>query len=272
MKSRILSLSFFVTFIICLAVAYTNAQQNNETQSKIRAQEIMKSAREAIRLKTTPSKLLSIYISFEGLRDEGVELPERNELEVTLHDKIRYSSVIETKVAKAILVKKLSDDHYKMEVNNLHSRLGISSSAKTASGKEDVNIKNLRLETSEMLLPFVVDFLFMPLEFKYIGVAESDIGKAYVLEAKTADKEQYQLLFDQKSHLLVMMVKSFTNDEEKAVEHRFYYTEYKENNGMLIPHKVTIEGQGEKYFVERKLTGFKINPEFTPDTFEIKDK
>jgi hypothetical protein len=81
-------------------------------------------------------------------------------------------------------------------------------------------------------------------------------------------------LFDQKSHRLLMMAKIFIEDG-KTYERNFYFSDYKENSGLMIPHKFTVKGvtsSGTDVFIESNLKILKINPEFDAKIFEIKDK
>jgi hypothetical protein len=272
-------LTCLILYSLCATtiLAFTFVEQEKrlrEDSGQIRAKEIFTQGRKAVSNKVDVSQIKSFYILFEGIYNAGVELPEKNELKAELSDNALIETNIKTKYSTAKDIRKLKGNSFLMDGKTTHIRLGDDSYFKKSDNPEDDIVKKFKLNASEMLLPITLNFAFVPLEFRFIGVADADNGsKADVLEGVSVHKETFKLLFDKKSHLLIMMIKNFADEDGEATEHRFYFSEFKENQGLMVPHKVTIEGsKGKKYFVERNLKVLKLNPEFPPDTFEIKEK
>jgi hypothetical protein len=135
-----------------------------------------------------------------------------------------------------------------------------------------------------------------PVEFSFAGEAESPDGKADVLDVKGPDGFAARLFLDQKTHLPLMMTylgkkprlmtksvaagaprhpeemeKRMKEMEDEAarqpeVEFRIYLSDYREVNGISIPHKITrsIEDEVNE---ELEIKNVKINPQLKPEKF-----
>ena len=135
-----------------------------------------------------------------------------------------------------------------------------------------------------------------PVEYSFAGEAESPDGKADVLEAKGPGGFAVRLFLDQKTHRPLMLAYNarkprvmtqttapgaHRNPEEMEkrmkemeaetakqpdVEFRIYLSDYREVNGVSIPHKMTksIEDEVNE---EREIKTVRINPQFKPEKF-----
>jgi hypothetical protein len=135
-----------------------------------------------------------------------------------------------------------------------------------------------------------------PVEFSFVGEAESPDGKADVLEAKGPGGFAARLFLDQKTHYPLMlayngkrprimtqtaapgaprnpeeMEKRMKEMEAEAakqpdVEFRIYLSDYREVNGVSFPYKLTrsIENEVNE---ELEIKAVKINPQFKPEKF-----
>jgi hypothetical protein len=135
-----------------------------------------------------------------------------------------------------------------------------------------------------------------PVEYRFAGEAESPDGKADVLEAKGPGGFAARLFLDQKTHYPLMltyngkkprvmtqtaapgaprnpeeMEKRMKEMEAEAakqpeVEFRIYLSDYREVNGVSIPHKMTrsIEDEVNE---ELEIKNVKINPLLKPEKF-----
>lgn len=270
----------FILFGIISVVVFAQEKKpditkQNDELAKKRAKEVIAEARKAINSKIDASQLKNFYLSFEGTANYYKEMPEKHQFSITMPDKINHTFSTEWEYGKGFRTLKLNRNISSIQEAWISSSgSGSRSDYKKSENPDDKNLKYLKLETSLVLLPIILDFAFIPVEFRYAGVAESESGKADVLETVLPDNIIYKLLFDQKSRWLVMMVKTFI-DEGKPTDRKFYFSEYREDSGLIIPHKTIMTGissRGTNIFVESNLKVFKINPEFKPDTFEIKDK
>jgi hypothetical protein len=106
------------------------------------------------------------------------------------------------------------------------------------------------------------------LKFEYVGIAESKDGRASVIEAISKSGTKYRLFFDTNTNLLLMMIVSWQN-KEKSFEKKYFYSEYKEMDGLLIATKRVVE-QDKKIIEETIIKSFKVNPTFKDNFFDVK--
>lgn len=270
---------FFCLFSVSAVLAQggkDGERKADDPQAKLHAKEILAKARNAISSKIDVSKIKTFYLAIDGVFNGGVELIEIYELNIALPDKINFFETIDYGTGKATTSQILNNNKSSVQQDSTSGNGAKSrSSFKKIDSPDDAWLKVIKLETSERLLPIVLDFPFINVsEFRYLGVAVSETGKADVIETVSANNETFRLLFDQKSYRLLMMVKIFT-DEGKSFERNFFFSDYKENSGLMVPHKVTVKGvtsRGTELFIESNLRALKINPEIPAKTFDVKDK
>jgi hypothetical protein len=137
-----------------------------------------------------------------------------------------------------------------------------------------------------------------PVEYSFAGEAESPEGKADVLEVKGPAGFAARLFLDQKTHRPLMlsyngkkpqvitrktmgpgegarnseeMDKQLKDVESEAakqpdVEYRIFFSDFRDVNGVSIPHKVTRSIDNEVN-EEMEVTKVKINPQLKPEKF-----
>ena len=152
-------------------------------------------------------------------------------------------------------------------------------------------IRNARADLARIALAFLLTSpASLPLEFTAGGEAESEDGKADVIEAKGAGNFAAKLLLDQKTHRPLMliyrgvaprvMVQTLQGPPlpdgarggipappaPQVVDITLYLDDYKTVDGVLLPHRIarSIDGKPSE---ETTFTSFKVNPTFKPDTF-----
>jgi hypothetical protein len=135
-----------------------------------------------------------------------------------------------------------------------------------------------------------------PVEYSFAGEAESPDGKADALDVKGPGGFALRLFLDQKTHRPLMLTYNarkprimtqtaapgeHRNPEEMdkkmkemeaetakqpEVEYRIYLSDYREVNGVSIPHKMTrsIEDEVNE---ELEIKNVKINPQLKPEKF-----
>src|SRR5205085_2243100 len=141
--------------------------------------------------------------------DRKIQGTAETELSAMLPDKIRqaYSGDYSTNQSKILLI---------LNGNQLHSKVDVFVGGKpvntdfgAVTSKEE-KISQLRYETFLTIFPITLDASwYIPLEFQYIGGAESKDGKADVIEAVLSNNTKYRLFFDQQTHLLLLMTQSW---------------------------------------------------------------
>jgi hypothetical protein len=134
-----------------------------------------------------------------------------------------------------------------------------------------------------------------PVEFSFAGQAEAPEGKADVLDVKGPGGFAARLFLDQKTHRPLMLTFNGRKphivtqtapagrrspeemekrskemeaeaDKQPEVEFRIHFSDYREVNGVSIPHKMTrsIEDEVNE---EMEIKNVKINPQFKPEKF-----
>ena len=168
--------------------------------------------------------------------------------------------------------------------------------AAPAGDAEAQAVRNARADLARTALAFLLTSpASLPLEFSSGGEAESDEGKADVLDAKGAGNFAARILLDQKSHrpMLIMyrgvaprvMIQQQQGPSPDAgrgradaprdlpaapppqlVDITLYLDDYKAVDGVMLPHHMARSVDG-KPSEEMTFKTVKINPAFKPDTF-----
>ena len=266
-SKKLLFTTLFVFYVPTVMVS----QQSMAGGGK--AREIITNSRRAISEKTDVSKLRSFYLLFDGTVNYFKELTEKNEFSIELPDKINHTLSSRYESGQGILIRKLSGftSSYKKESSWTY---GQTSEYETSKNPKDGSVIDLKYNASLALLPIIIDFAFIPTEFRYLGVARAENSTADVIEAKLSNGKNFKLLFDKKTNRLVMMLLTYI-DDGKQQNRKFYFSNYKKHNGLMIPHKIIMTGistRNTNIYVEKNLIKFESNPKFKPETFEIKPK
>jgi hypothetical protein len=161
-------------------------------------------------------------------------------------------------------------------------------------------IRNARADMTRMLLAMLLAApASMPLEYAYGGAAESDDGKAEVIEAKGPGSFAAKIFLDQKTHRPLMLqyrgvapqiriqaqqmqgpldparlrqAEHGAADAQPApqiVDIALYLDDYKAVDGVQLPHRISRSVDG-KPTEETTCKTIKVNPAFKPDTFAAK--
>lgn len=128
------------------------------------------------------------------------------------------------------------------------------------------DIGNLKYEVFGLYFPIFYQF-DDKMKFKFVGVARSGYDKANVLESKFDERILIRLFFDQKKYHLLLMIAKFREPiTNESKEQKFFFSEYKNQNGINFAHKVIIQENGE-VVEERIIERLNINPEVEPASF-----
>ncbi len=144
---------------------------------------------------------------------------------------------------------------------------------------DPLNILKTKLWTS--LFPLLLSHPFEKnIEFNYIGKAESEGKTANVVDVKPIGEKTYRLFFDtETNYLLLMIVSQKVNNGRFVgdVETKYYFSERKVVNGVLIPKKIKVEKKatpkGKAPVVKLSIVeilDFKLNPTLDEKKFNIK--
>jgi hypothetical protein len=163
-------------------------------------------------------------------------------------------------------------------------------------------VRNARADMTRFVLALLLTTPpSMPLEYAYGGEAESDEGKADVIDAKGAGSFAARLFLDQKSHRPLMLqyrgvapqiriqtqqmqgppdparvqrAEQAARDaaaaqQPQVVDIALYFDDYKAIDGVQLPHRISRSVDG-KPTEEMTFTAFRLNPAFKAGTFETR--
>jgi hypothetical protein len=158
-------------------------------------------------------------------------------------------------------------------------------------------VRNARADLARTALAFLLASpASLPLEFSAGGEAESDEGKADVVDAKGAGNFAARILLDRKTHrplMLIyrgvaprMVIQTQRGPEPEGgrggpphdmpdaaapqiVDITLYLDDYKAVDGVMLPHHMARSVDG-KPAEETTFKTIKLNPAFKPDTFAAK--
>lgn len=268
-----LNSAFLFLFLISnFVLAQTDVKDNSvEEQAKIRAKDIITKSREYTNKKIKVADIKNIMITYESKLppiDRFDESISNVELSVLFPDKVYSYGKGEASQTLSISTSILNGDNYDKKLETFSG--GKPLNATFDFGTKESQKREFKFRTWTFVFPITLDSWYYPFEFKFIAIAESKDGKAEVLEAiSPTSKTVYRLFFDQESHLLLLMTRNFQTNENKKVEDKYFFSDYKEDNGIIIAHKIEYQQNGE-LIETRTIKAIKINSEFKSDLFDIK--
>jgi hypothetical protein len=158
-------------------------------------------------------------------------------------------------------------------------------------------VRNARADLARTALAFLLTSpASLPLEFSAGGEAESDEGKADVIDAKGPGNFAARILLDQKTHrpLMIMyrgvaprvLIQTQQGSQPDAgrgapshdlpavsapqvVDIVLYLDDYKAVDGVMLPHHMARSVDG-KPVEDTTFKTIKLNPAFKPDTFAVR--
>jgi hypothetical protein len=124
----------------------------------------------------------------------------------------------------------------------------------------------------DIFFPITLDSTFyVSLDFTHTGTAELENKKVNTIEAISKGGTTYRLFFDEKTHLLSLLTKSWKSANGKQFEQKSFYSNYKEVSGLLVAHKIVTQSASKTNGnTEIIIKSLKVNPEFKSDTFKVR--
>jgi hypothetical protein len=268
-----------ITLLITL-LAFGDARAQTKTEdptaaendAKVKAQTIIEKSRQNSGKKIALGEIKALTLSLETKLpaiDNFEEVITKTEINVSFPDKIRTFSIGSTSQNSSLATNILNGELFtkNVEFNSKNQTAGIN----VDLGSKESQKRELKWKSWSFVFPITLDAWYFPLEFKYRGIAESKDGRADLLEAVSSGGTTYRLFFDQNSHLLLLMSVSFQNKANKLIESKYFFSDYKENGGLIIAHKISFEQNGA-LMEERTIKNLKLNPVFKADFFDVKEK
>ena len=132
---------------------------------------------------------------------------------------------------------------------------------------EEISLQKAKYEAFSFSFPVLL-FFNEDLNFEYSGVAKSGDQTADVLETSTAEGYKVKLFFDQETRLLLLMTAGFVEPKTgEQIEHKYFFSDYKEENGVNFAHKVIVHENGE-IIEERDVKAIELNSKLESNFFK----
>jgi hypothetical protein len=116
---------------------------------------------------------------------------------------------------------------------------------------------------------FASSYSSYPLTFTYLAQAEAPQGKADVLDVKGPSNFAARLFIHADTHLPIM-VSWETKTPSGATEHRLYFADYRDVDGLQVPFRVR-RAVGAETTEETTFDRVRINARVDPRRFEVNE-
>lgn len=280
-------LGVFLLFLGIFIIQLKAQDKTSNPQAVKKAEEIVNLSRKAVKGNTESVKLKGFSIVF-SLKSHDVftvngKEPKPSEsfgeirFDLSLPDKAKFSQSKEYEDNIAFYSFALNSGNYSSDSYIIFNGKKSDSNMELSEEQRKQKIleakKQLFLHTFPIILEVPGD---MTLEFSYIGKAESNGEKADVLEAVLPDESKVILFFDEKSHLLKMLINVGKTRFGAEYEEKRFFSDYKEKDGVMTANKINAEKtsltKAGKFELNDQLTlkSITFNPTFKPDLFEVK--
>ena len=244
-------------------------------------------------------------LSLTGARRVSTQTPEgpgtmsrESEMHFLLPDKFLRSETVEMPggMQGPAIVEALDGATSWREVQNApaHANIVIRTPGvgPGASGPQEAEARTKMLRTiylRNMLMYTLSAPAGVDVQFEYAGEAESDDGRAWVINAKGPENFAMRLFIDQKTNMPVMAswrgmqarpmirtirmqgpppekVPEIDEPKPKEVEFEARLSEHKKVGGLLLPHVMTVTSEG-KLTEEYEIKSARANPNLKPEKF-----
>jgi hypothetical protein len=291
--------------VFSLAVVFAMACAVAARGSDPRADELIKQAREALGGEAKLKAIRSLSASGKFRRvipDVDRQIEGEVEIDFLLPDKyVKTETTSRLAGGSATRVDGFNGDKLLRDFRSSGGGMIMMRTGGDTPEAQAAQLAALRGEFARQLLAWLlVAPETFPLEFSYAGEAESEDGRADVLDVKAPAGFAARLFLDQKSHRPLMlgyravaprMVVNMSGGrpatqeerdkllkdaqkraeaqaaEAKESEMMVYFSDYREVDGILLPHQITRSVDGETS-EEMQVSKFKINPPLKPERFQ----
>jgi hypothetical protein len=280
--------------LLLCAILSTISVFAQNTSSKVQAQKVLGQARAALGSEAAVKNLNSFSALFQVrslVRTGGQRLGEI-QVDFLLPDKFVKNETqnLPANLGQVISHAVLNAEQAEFNVRTTTPEVPVLPASKTDPAKEQAALlQRLRKEYTLYLLQLLQSPSSpLPIEYTYVGEAQADDGRADVLEAKGPGGFMARLFFDKETHRLLLLSyqepapqqlflgaggkpvqTAGSKGEEPTIEVQVRFSEYRSEDGILLPHLI-IRERGGTVDQEMTLKDFKVNPSFKPKHFDVK--
>lgn len=296
MNVRIFHRVFFVfstAFLLELFIYAVSTQAVQNSDGSARAERAIAQMRRAVFGETKLESVKGLSLSWKTLhqRPGGALATGEVICDLFLPDKMltKNTRTLSSNRGQVTAYRLLNGKQSWSDTTSSNSEIPVVRIGGSPTGNDQVKMlqaiqREQAIQLLRLALPPSSDF---PLTFTYAGEAQASDGQADVIDVKGPNDFSARLFIDKASSRLLMMtlpdagfrlsLNSLEVSEgraalpkdvsSKATEARFRFSEYRSENGVLLPHLITHESDG-MIVTEYELRDFKINPVFALDHFD----
>lgn len=260
-----------LSLFFCLNI---NAQEADK-----RANEIIKKSKEAVFKKS--GEIKNFYLEYAGDYRSNKERKSKGYVDYKYQAKLWFedSPKVRLKILAAYpnsqqeLIERIFNNEDFSETNRVKiddrgfTEMTLIPKGDAQKIKEE-KISKIKFDTFSTIFPILFKF-DNGLKFKFVGVANAGEQKADVVETTVAGTHKVKLFLDKETHLLLLMTANFYDEiQKKEIEQKFFYSDFKEENGLLYAHKIIVQENGEA-IEERVIKLITPNPELKSGFFDV---
>jgi hypothetical protein len=290
MKEKKSSLTFSILLVAIFSTLSSPMKAATQNSEKVQAQQIIEKARKAIFGSTTVRGLSLTWKNRLYFKQTGKQDMSVSNIDLLLPDKMFMKEVrdFSGNSGQLTIIRLLNGNQSWKDMRSSNSENLV-----LKSSEDDDPVKRLQsvrrdqaLQFLQLMLPSSSDF---PLIFSYVGRAKANDGEADVINVKGPDAFSAQIFIDRITYRLLMVMYTLPGTTGLTVNQRdlkkgglgmtplgqvdvkIRYLEYRQENGVTLPHLITQEQNGS-ITKEAELSSFKLNPTFAPDYFDLNKK
>ncbi|MBX7171930.1 MAG: hypothetical protein K1X72_13290 [Pyrinomonadaceae bacterium] len=273
----------FILFLTILGFCSPNlvAQPIKIDSSKEKAKAILAQAQNSIRKNKSINGLNVIFditgqINSPDLPNGKADFSSEVELSILFPNQIYQNAFSDYATNQTSTTSILNNNNFSEQLNVFVDGKPMNfqiNDGKSAEQKKNEQMLKLKSDAFWVTFPITLDFSwYQNLEFSFVGVAETNTGKLDVIESIMQNGSKVKLFFNNKTHLLQIITRTWASKAtDKSVERKYYFSDYQTKDGVLFAQSIVVEQDG-KTIEERKVKKLQINPKFKSTLFEVKEK
>lgn len=272
MKNSFKKIFLFLIAVFVISSLAAGQSEILPDEAKARADDIISKYRAATGFDKIPSDIKFTSVEYERsylIPQDGSKMSTIDKLSLGGNNEVRYEYVNSPRNLPTRYTEIWNKKTYYAKQSDKNGNVTLSKkfnfSKQEAANNDEVG--DLYWKVFVRLFPITFKAAFYPaFQFRYAGTVESPDGsKADVIEKSFDGEDNNQFIFDQKTHLLLMWIRTY--EKGKDIKR---FSDYKEISGLFIPQKMeTKQGIFDFTYLMKKIT---FSADDKPELFVIPEK
>lgn len=261
---------FIICFLLLCASSLRNYSQEKTKSPEnelaaVSPEQIIEKSRNAISKAVDVSKIDKFYVEMSSIKaagnaDKNSQSSQETKLSVDFPNEVLLDVYIDFSTNQFSRVEKLRKGIYSENSQVIVDNKPLYAALNLPETPRNIKEGNFKVKLFTMLFPMILTSPdYESLEFKFIGVAKSEEDDLDIIEVQMENETMIRLFFEKKSSLLKLMTEKWVDSRTKReFERKYYFSDYREREGILLANKVFIEIPNV-VSEERTPTKLKIN-------------